>query len=175
MAPRGARLDSQLVGSLRSGDVDYRGGRGPADRCGSRRHGPAGRDRGLRRRDAPPYTSLGCFHCSLLVALQHTGENTPPRVHLDLDTDDVEAEVRRLLALGATRLKQYGDYRQMVEPGRNGVLRNPAAHPRLRCPRHLPGVSRARPPVVGPTPRRRRRAGGTGPRVGGHRSPSHSN
>jgi predicted RNA binding protein YcfA (HicA-like mRNA interferase family) len=53
----------------------------------------------------------------VLVALQETGDGTPPRVHLDVDTDDVEAEVRRLEALGATRLEQHGDHWQMVDPG----------------------------------------------------------
>lgn len=76
-----------------------------------------GRQPDAERPGEPPYTSLGYFHGSLLVALQHTGEDTRPRLHLDIDTDNVEAEVRRLEALGATRLKQYGNYWQMTDPG----------------------------------------------------------
>jgi hypothetical protein len=30
----------------------------------------------------------------------------PSRVHLDIETDDIEAEVRRLEGLGATRVRQ---------------------------------------------------------------------
>jgi hypothetical protein len=76
-----------------------------------------GREPNAERPAKPPYRSLGHFHGSVLVAMQEIGDGTPPRVHLDVDTDDVEAEVRRLEALGATRLEQHGDYWQMVDPG----------------------------------------------------------
>ncbi|MGH3367197.1 MAG: VOC family protein [Nocardioidaceae bacterium] len=76
-----------------------------------------GREPNAERPAEPPYTSLGYSHGDLLVELQRTGEGTPPRVHLDIDTDDVEAEVRRLEALGAQRLEQHGDYWQMADPG----------------------------------------------------------
>jgi hypothetical protein len=76
-----------------------------------------GREPNAERPADPPYTSLGYFRGSLLVELQRTGEGTPPRIHLDIDTDDVEAEVRRLEALGAKRLKQYDGYWQLVDPG----------------------------------------------------------
>jgi hypothetical protein len=76
-----------------------------------------GREPNEERPAQSPYTSLGYFHGDLLVELQRTGEDTPPRVHLDIDTDDVEAEVQRLEALGAKRLEQHGDYWQMVDPG----------------------------------------------------------
>lgn len=66
-----------------------------------------------------PYRSLGIFEGDLLVELQHVGEGTPARLHLDIDTDDVEAEVRRLEGLGARRLGSYDDgrYWQMADPG----------------------------------------------------------
>lgn len=66
-----------------------------------------------------PYRSLGIFEGDLLVEVQRVGEGTAPRVHLDVDTDDVEAEVRRLEGLGAKRLESYDDgrYWQMVDPG----------------------------------------------------------
>jgi predicted enzyme related to lactoylglutathione lyase len=40
----------------------------------------------------------------------------PSRVHLDLVTDDVEAEVRRLEALGATRVQQVKTWWVMEAP-----------------------------------------------------------
>ena len=40
----------------------------------------------------------------------------PSRVHLDIETDDVEAEVRRLEALGAKRLKQIRSWWVMEAP-----------------------------------------------------------
>jgi hypothetical protein len=66
-----------------------------------------------------PYRSLGLFGGELLVDLQQLDDESPPRVHLDVDTDDVEAEVRRLEALGATRLRRGdgGRYWQMTDPG----------------------------------------------------------
>jgi hypothetical protein len=76
-----------------------------------------GREPNAERQANPPFTSLGYSHGDVLVELQRTGEGTSPRVHLDIDTDDVEAEVQRLEALGARRLERYGDYWQMVDPG----------------------------------------------------------
>jgi predicted enzyme related to lactoylglutathione lyase len=40
----------------------------------------------------------------------------PSRVHLDIETDDIEAEVRRLEKLGAKRLKQVHDWWVMEAP-----------------------------------------------------------
>jgi len=40
----------------------------------------------------------------------------PSRVHLDIEADDVEAEVRRLEALGAKRLKQIRTWWVMEAP-----------------------------------------------------------
>ena len=40
----------------------------------------------------------------------------PSRVHLDIETDDIEAEVRRLEALGATRVKQVRTWTVMQAP-----------------------------------------------------------
>lgn len=66
-----------------------------------------------------PYRSLGRFDGELLIELQRVGDGTTPRVHLDIDTDDVEAEVARLEALGARKLRSCEDGRfwQMVDPG----------------------------------------------------------
>jgi hypothetical protein len=66
-----------------------------------------------------PYRSLGLFGGNVVVELQKIGDQSPPRIHLDIDTDDVEAEVQRLEKLGATRLQccDEGRYWQMVDPG----------------------------------------------------------
>jgi predicted enzyme related to lactoylglutathione lyase len=40
----------------------------------------------------------------------------PSRVHLDIETDDIEAEVRRLEALGARRVKQVHDWWVLEAP-----------------------------------------------------------
>jgi len=40
----------------------------------------------------------------------------PSRVHLDIETDDIEAEVRRLEALGASRVKQVHTWWVMQAP-----------------------------------------------------------
>ena len=47
----------------------------------------------------------------LVQAVQH-----PSRVHLDIETDDVEAEVRRLEALGARRVAQVKTWWVMEAP-----------------------------------------------------------
>jgi hypothetical protein len=40
----------------------------------------------------------------------------PSRVHLDIETDDIEAEVRRLEALGARRIAQIRTWWVMQAP-----------------------------------------------------------
>jgi glyoxalase superfamily protein len=40
----------------------------------------------------------------------------PSRVHLDIETDDIEAEVRRLETLGAKRVAQVGSWWVMEAP-----------------------------------------------------------
>ena len=42
--------------------------------------------------------------------------NHPSRVHLDIESDDVEAEVRRLEALGAKRIETVRDWCVMKAP-----------------------------------------------------------
>ncbi|YAL84281.1 VOC family protein [Dermacoccaceae bacterium W4C1] len=53
--------------------------------------------------DDDPYTRVRAADAGLPVQLevQRTGEGTASRIHLDIETDDVTAEVARLLALGA--------------------------------------------------------------------------
>ncbi|MDK3258755.1 VOC family protein [Blastococcus capsensis] len=62
--------------------------------------------------------SLGSFADGWHVEIQRTGEGTPPRRHVDIESDDVEAEVARLEALGATRHRfvEEGRFWQMLDP-----------------------------------------------------------
>jgi hypothetical protein len=62
-----------------------------------------------------PYESLGATG-EVHLALQRTGVGTPPRVHLDIETDDVAAEVARLLRLGADTLVEYDEYAVLTDP-----------------------------------------------------------
>ena len=39
-----------------------------------------------------------------------------PRFHLDIETDDLEAEIARLQGLGATVRTRYDDYAVMADP-----------------------------------------------------------
>ena len=54
------------------------------------------------------WSSLGSFADGWHVEVQRTGEGTPPRWHVDIETDDIPAEVARLEALGATRHRDMG-------------------------------------------------------------------
>ena len=65
--------------------------------------------------DTPEYRSLGTIG-SVAVWSQRTGSGTPPRVHLDVETDDVPAEVARVLALGATVLEERKGYTILQDP-----------------------------------------------------------
>ena len=64
-----------------------------------------------------PYESLNRLPGGLLLELQRTGSGTPPRVHLDVETDDVAAEVARLTSLGATVAEQQEGYTVLHDPG----------------------------------------------------------
>ena len=52
---------------------------------------------------------------SLVLLVQELGEGAP-RVHLDIHTDDVEAEVARLTALGATAVDRQDNWVVMRDP-----------------------------------------------------------
>jgi len=66
---------------------------------------------------ADPFEPLDALPGGVLLDLQRTGAGTPPRVHLDLETDDVGAEVARVLALGATVAEQRDGYTVLHDPG----------------------------------------------------------
>ena len=60
------------------------------------------------------YLPLDASARDLTVEVQRVSH--PSRVHLDLEADDVEAEVRRLEALGARRLQQVRDWWVLEAP-----------------------------------------------------------
>jgi predicted enzyme related to lactoylglutathione lyase len=64
------------------------------------------------------YTSLGTTIGGLRVLLQQVPEakTAKSRVHVDFETDDLDAEVQRLEALGARRLAQVEDWQVMEDP-----------------------------------------------------------
>ena len=64
-----------------------------------------------------PYESLRRLPGGVLFELQRTGTGTPPRVHLDIETDDVEAEVARLTSLGATVAERPEGFVVLHDPG----------------------------------------------------------
>ena len=63
----------------------------------------------------PEYRSLGTLG-SVALESQRTGAGTPPRVHLDIETDDVAAEVARVVALGASVLEAREGYTILLDP-----------------------------------------------------------
>jgi len=71
---------------------------------------PTGEDEGQ-----PEYRSLGTIG-SVALESQRTGAGTPPRVHLDIETDDVAAEVARVVALGATVVEEREGYTILQDP-----------------------------------------------------------
>jgi len=62
------------------------------------------------------YATLGRIG-SVHVEAQRTGAGTPPRIHLDIETDDVAAEVARVVRLGATVQEERDDYTILIDPG----------------------------------------------------------
>lgn len=64
-----------------------------------------------------PYEDLGHLSGAVELAMQRTGAGTPPRVHLDIETDDIDAELARVLALGATLAERHEEYAILHDPG----------------------------------------------------------
>lgn len=67
---------------------------------------------------ADPYVALGTVAGGVRVLLQLVGEpkTAKSRLHLDIETDDVAAEVARLEQLGAQRHHAFPDYWVMRDP-----------------------------------------------------------
>jgi hypothetical protein len=80
--------------------------------------GVTGWRRGASRR--PEFEFLhppkGCPLQLLLQRLNPTDDATTTRAHIDLGTDDVDAEVARLGALGSTQVARVGSWRIMSDP-----------------------------------------------------------
>jgi predicted enzyme related to lactoylglutathione lyase len=74
-----------------------------------------------RRGDATdpddPYEALDAIGGGVKLELQRTGAGTPARVHLDIETDDVVAELARVEALGAQVTERHEDWAVLVDPG----------------------------------------------------------
>lgn len=64
-----------------------------------------------------PYEMLGHLPGGTELSLQRTGSGTPARVHLDIETDDVEAEIARVVALGAAIAERREGYAILHDPG----------------------------------------------------------
>jgi len=65
--------------------------------------------------DDPDYAGLGRIG-SALVWGQRTGSGTPPRVHLDIESDDVPAEVARVIGLGAKVVEEKKGWTILEDP-----------------------------------------------------------
>jgi hypothetical protein len=63
----------------------------------------------------PQFTSLPDAVPGLVTAVQAVDD--APRIHLDIEADDVEAETARLLALGAERIGQWLECHILRVPG----------------------------------------------------------
>jgi catechol 2,3-dioxygenase-like lactoylglutathione lyase family enzyme len=65
--------------------------------------------------DDPDYTGLGEATPGVELGVQSVGDPTG-RIHLDIETDDIEAEVVRLEALGATEVERIQGWVVMRDP-----------------------------------------------------------
>jgi predicted enzyme related to lactoylglutathione lyase len=63
----------------------------------------------------PEYAFLGQATPGMEFMVQSTGDDRP-RIHIDIETDDVEAEVARLTALGATETGRHNSWVIMRDP-----------------------------------------------------------
>ena len=70
------------------------------------------------RRDPedPDYVELEGSSSGLELMVQRVGGGAGARIHLDIETDDVEAEVRRLEQLGASRVEKVKTWWVMRDP-----------------------------------------------------------
>jgi len=65
--------------------------------------------------DEPQFTSLPGAFPGLVTAIQAVDD--APRFHLDIETDDLDAETERLLSLGAVEVGRWLDCRTLRAPG----------------------------------------------------------
>lgn len=64
--------------------------------------------------DAGEYRVLGWVVPGIHMEMQSIGGSA--RVHLDIESDDIEAEVARLMTLGANELERHQDWVVMTDP-----------------------------------------------------------
>jgi Glyoxalase-like domain len=69
----------------------------------------------LPRFDYPEYHGSTLGKQDFAILIQRLGEG-PSRLHLDIHTDDLEAEVTRLEGLGATRVQEINGWWVMRDP-----------------------------------------------------------
>jgi predicted enzyme related to lactoylglutathione lyase len=62
------------------------------------------------------FTSLEGALPGLVTAVQRIDEGEP-RIHVDMETDDLDAETARLIALGATEVSRWLECRTLRVPG----------------------------------------------------------
>jgi hypothetical protein len=62
------------------------------------------------------YAVLDGLTSGLQVMVQRIGDGASARVHVDIETDDVEAEVHRLEGLGASRVEAIESWWVMRDP-----------------------------------------------------------
>jgi len=74
-----------------------------------------------RRGDASdpddPYEALDAIGGGIKLELQRTGSGTPARIHLDIEADDVAAEIARVVGLGARVVDHHEDWAVLADPG----------------------------------------------------------
>jgi hypothetical protein len=70
---------------------------------------------GVAADDDPSYTTYGEATPGVELMVQSVGDDRP-RIHFDLETDDVDAEVARLEALGATVVERVQSWVVMRDP-----------------------------------------------------------
>ncbi|RKN04153.1 VOC family protein [Streptomyces radicis] len=63
----------------------------------------------------PQFTTLHQALPGLVAAVQAVDD--APRMHLDIETDDLEAETERLVALGAERVSRWQECQVLRAPG----------------------------------------------------------
>ena len=63
------------------------------------------------------YSSVTALPGGMKLEAQRLGDQSAARIHLDIETDDVPAEVARVVALGATVVQEREGYVVLNDPG----------------------------------------------------------
>jgi hypothetical protein len=70
---------------------------------------------GKRSQKFPEYHALGEVTPGIEFMVQATGDDDP-RIHIDIETDDIDAEVARLKGLGADEIERLNGWVIMRDP-----------------------------------------------------------